>query len=174
MQSDAELVAAVLAGQREVFADLVGRYYRAVRATALAVVRDHHTAQDVAQDTFVAAYEKLRALRDGSAFGAWLLQIARRQAVNAAKRGPRTEPLNATDLQAGAERDGQLDAASQELLAAVARLPEQERTVVMLKYFAGHKAPDIAEMTSRPLGTVASQLSRARERLRGWLKEFGP
>ena len=173
MRSDAELIDAVLSGQREVFVDLVHRYEDAVRATTLAIVRNHHTAQDLTQDTFVAAYEKLGSLRDGSAFGAWLIQIARRRAVNAVERTPRTEPFDAHET-AGVPRDGRLDEASGDLLAAVMRLPEHERTVVMLNYFAGHKLSDIAEMTGRPLGTVTTQLTRARDRLRGWLKELEP
>jgi len=173
MRSDAELVDAVLSGRREVFVDLVHRYEDAVRATILAIVRNHHTAQDVTQDTFVAAYEKLGNLQDGSAFGAWLLQIARRRAVDAVKRAPRTEPLDAREMP-GTSRDGELGGTSSDLLAAVMRLPEHERTVVMLNYFAGHKLAEIAEMTGRPLGTVTTQLTRARDRLRGWLKELEP
>jgi RNA polymerase sigma-70 factor (ECF subfamily) len=173
MRSDAELVDAVLSGDREVFVDLVHRYEDAVRATILAIVRNHHTTQDVTQDTFVAAYEKLGGLRDGSAFGAWLLQIARRRAVDAVKRTPRTEPLDGLEMP-GSPRNGELDETSGDLLTAVLRLPEHERTVVMLNYFAGHKLAEIAEMTGRPLGTVTTQLTRARDRLRGWLTELEP
>ncbi len=171
MRSDAELIDAVLSGRREVFVDLVHRYEEAVHATALAIVRNHHTAQDLAQDLFVAAYEKLGSLRDASAFGAWLIQIARRRALNAVKRASRTESVDAHEL-ASIPGNGQLDEASGDLLAAVMRLPEHERTVVMLNYFAGQKLAEIAEMTGRPLGTVTAQLTRARKRLREWLKGF--
>jgi DNA-directed RNA polymerase specialized sigma24 family protein len=70
MPSDAQLVDAVLAGDREAFSDLVRRYERAVRACALVVVRDRHTAEDVA-GSFVRSY-KLATLREamlGWAFG---------------------------------------------------------------------------------------------------------
>ena len=67
---------------------------------------------------------------------------------------------------------GPLDQVSETLLAAIARLPEREKIVVMLKYFDGHSVTEIAEMIGRPIGTITVQLSRARKRLRSWLKEF--
>ncbi len=173
MQTDTELIEAVLAGQREVFAQLVNRYERAVRATALAIVHDHHTAQDVAQDTFVTAYEKLASLRDGSAFGGWIIRIARNHAADALKQRSKNVSRQ-NDWSTCAEREGrngQLDEDFRHLLAAVTRLPEHERTVVMLHYFSGHKVAEIARITGRPLSTVTVQLARARDRLRDWCKE---
>jgi RNA polymerase sigma-70 factor (ECF subfamily) len=70
MKSDAELVAAVLNGNQETFAALFRRHERSVLAVALAVVRDHHLAQDVVQETFVTAYERLTTLRRPQSFGA--------------------------------------------------------------------------------------------------------
>ncbi len=171
MESDAELVKAVLAGDREAFAGLVERYERTVRATALAIVRNHHLAQDVAQEAFLAAYSKLGTLRDGAAFGFWLLRIARRRALGAVRRRPHEQTLEATDVETRVGADGQLRDDSRNLLAAVMRLPEKERMLVMLHYFDGQKVADIAQVTGRPVGTVTGLLSRARDRLRRWLKE---
>jgi RNA polymerase sigma-70 factor, ECF subfamily len=174
MRSDGELVSAVLAGQREVFADLVRRYEAAVRSVALAVVGNEHTAQDVAQDAFVAAYVKLRSLRKPSAFGGWMIQITRRYALTALERRRETQLLGTVDVPDVPHRNGELDEASRELLAAVDRLPEQERIVVMLNYFSGQPASAVAQMTGRPIGTVTVQLTRARSRLRTWLKAVEP
>ena len=80
VQADAELVKAALKGQRQAFAELVKRYERAVRAVAMNVLADSHAAEDVAQDCFVIAYQKLSELRKPEAFGYWLLKIARREA----------------------------------------------------------------------------------------------
>ncbi len=171
MESDAELVTAVLAGDREAFAGLVERYERAVRATALAVVRDQHVAQDVAQDAFLAAYTKLGRLRDGAIFGPWLLRIVRHRAVEVTRRRSYCRAVQDEDIEIPAASDGQLQEDSQRLLSAVARLPEGEQTLVMLHYFEGQKVADIAHATGRPLGTVTGLLSRARDRLRRWLKE---
>ena len=66
MQTDAELVEAVLRGDRPSFAMLVQRHERAVMAAAMGILQDHHAAQDVAQDAFVSAYQQLGSLRDGA------------------------------------------------------------------------------------------------------------
>jgi RNA polymerase sigma-70 factor (ECF subfamily) len=64
-----------------------------------------------------------------------------------------------------------LDRKAQELVEVARQLPEHERTVVMLRYFDGHAVKDIAEILGCPVGTVTMRLSRARARLREWLKE---
>ncbi|MBL7042419.1 MAG: hypothetical protein ISR77_27525 [Pirellulaceae bacterium] len=70
MQTDAELVEAVLRGDQASFAPLVERHERAVMGTVLSVLPDHAGAQDVAQEAFVAAYQQLATLRSG-----WVLAI---------------------------------------------------------------------------------------------------
>ena len=69
MQSDAELVNAVLDGEKEAFAVLVERYERAVRAVAVDILRDRHLAADVSQDAFVRSFEQLAGLRKAETFG---------------------------------------------------------------------------------------------------------
>ena len=170
VESDAELVEAVVAGDRAAYATLVGRYEKAVRAVATHVLGDYHAAEDVAQDAFVIAYEKLSTLRDASVFGTWIRRIARHRALRAARKASRSEPL-VRDAEPTAEsRDGRLDDRSRMLLDAVARLPEHEQRVVTLRYFDGHSVQDIAHMTGRPVGTITKQLSRAQARLRNQLK----
>lgn len=163
--TDAELVKAVLAGNQAAYGDLIRRYERSVRAAALAVLGDFHAAEDATQETFVVAYQKLDALMRPAAFGAWVLRIARRQALRAARKRRATETLD-PDVAVNAAHNGRLDEESEGLLAAVAALPKHERRVVMLHYFDGHSVADIAAMCGRPVGTVTKQLSRARERLR--------
>ena len=60
------------------------------------------------------------------------------------------------------------------LLKAIRRLPEHERSIVMMRHFDGHSVRGIAEMTGRREGTVRKQLSRGYARLRKWLKEIAP
>ena len=171
MRSDLEIVRAVKAGDRSAFALLVERYGRAVRATALDVVGDHHAAEDAEQEAFVAAYRKLATLRSGSHFGPWLMQIARRVSLNAIRRRRRTVPLDGSAELAAAPGDGELKSDLKPLLVAVMKLPEQERQAVMLRYFAGYSVKDVAAVMSRSLGSVTKQLWRARQRMRGWLEE---
>ncbi len=166
MKSDAELVNACLDGDKEAFATLVKRYERPVRAAALNVLSDYHTAQDVAQDIFVRAYEKLPHLRRASAFGPWLLKITHRRALDSIRRKPKETMLETTAAAPVEGPNGQLDEGKQRLLAAVARLPENEKQVIMLRYFSSHSVKDVAEIVGRSVGTVTKQLSRAHIHLR--------
>lgn len=170
MRTDGELVKAVLEGDKQAFAVLVGRYERSVRAVALDVLRDRHLAKDVTQDAFVKAYMRLAGLRRPGAFGAWLMKIARRAALDSARRKPRETGLEPDIAEAMESRDGQLDDDKKELLAAVLKLPKAERQVVMLRYFGGNSVKEVAAIVNRGVGTVTKQLSRAHVRLRNLLE----
>jgi RNA polymerase sigma-70 factor (ECF subfamily) len=178
MQADAEIVRAVLSGDRSAFALLVARYERAVWATAWRVLRDKPSADDAGQEAFLQAFRRLSQLRRPEQFGIWVLRIARREAIRLARRRAR-EPgcsLDAPGIDPpgdGDIRDGPssgLAADAEELLAAVAKLPEHERLVVVLHYLEGHPATEVAEALGRPVGTVTKQLSRALSRLRVKIK----
>jgi RNA polymerase sigma-70 factor (ECF subfamily) len=164
----------VLAGDRNAYAQLVGRYERAVHAAALEVLRNHHAAQDAAQEAFVAGYRHLGSLRDVAAFGAWILRIARHEAVRMARQRSRMPIVERTADVPAPPCNGQLDDGAQLLLDRVSNLPEQERVVLMLRYFGSQSVAEIAHVTGRPLGTVTKQLSRAVARLRAWLGDVEP
>lgn len=170
MQSDAELVNAVLDGEKQAFAVLVKRYERPVRAIALRTLGNYHSAADVSQDAFVKAYQELSRLRKRNAFGPWLMKIAHRCALESIRQRPKGTHFE-TEVAAAAENsNGQLDEAKQRLLAAVVRLPKAERQVVMLRYFSRHSVKEVADVVDRSVGTVTKQLSRAHKRLRNILE----
>ena len=169
-QSDAELAQAVLKGDSGAFAHLVRRYERPVRAVATDILGDKDAADDAAQETFIKAYEKLGSLRRPAAFGAWLLKIARRCALNAARRRRKVVPFQSLGYAEAVSGNGQLDEDKQELLSAVVRLPSAERQVVMLRYFHHRSVRQVAAVCGRSVGTVTKQLSRAHGRLRNMLK----
>ena len=171
VRTDAEVVKAVVGGERRAFAELVRRYERAVRAVAVDVLGgDSHAAEDVAQDCFVIAYEKLGTLRKPEAFGYWVLKIARREAISRGRFRVKMASLEESKIAAAQDCDGRLDEDLQEVLAAVMKLPGHERQVVILKYFDEQSIRGISQMTGRTIGTVSKQLSWAHERLRNILK----
>jgi len=169
LQSDGELVDAVVSGDRAAFAILVKRYEPAVRAVAMSVLRDAHLAQDAAQEAFVKAYEKLGSLRQAGAFGPWLLQITRRCALDLVHMY-RERSLLDEDI-AVVPPVSLLDEEKELLLAAILELRESERQVVMLRHFGGYSVKEVADITGRGVGTVTKQLSRAHRRLRVLLRE---
>ena len=170
MQTDAELVRAVLNGEKQAFAILVKRYEKPVRAVAMDVLSDHHLAADVSQEAFVKAYEHLAGLRRPRAFGPWLMKITRRCALQSARR--KSNPVQMEIGMVGKIEDcnGRLDEDKQRLLSAIVRLPKVERQVVMLRYFSDNSVNDVAGILGRNVGTVTKQLSRARLRLRTLLE----
>ena len=172
-ESDAQIVSAVLGGEKERFSELVRRHEPAVRATSLAILRDHHATEDVMQTAFVTAYRKLATLRDGSSFGAWVLRITRRQALRAIRRKKEVTTLEELDI-SGGEPDpvGTVDDEEGRLTTAVAELPEHERVVVALHYFHQLTVLEVARVLNRPVGTVTKQISRAHTRLRKRLSRF--
>ena len=171
-QSDSTLVKAVLNGDREAYGCLFERYERSVQAVALAVLGDHHAAQDAVQESFITAYEKLGGLRKGSSFGPWIRKIAKREAIQIGRGMLKRKNAKQLATQASAvSNDGRIDEPNRRLLNAVMRLPKHELVVVMLRYFDGHSIKMISKITGRPAGTVTMQLSRAHVRLRKLLKE---
>ena len=172
IQSDSTLVKAVLNGDREAYGCLFERYERSVQAVALAILGDHHAAQDAVQESFMKAYKKLGGLRKGSSFGPWIRKIAKHEAIRIGRSMLKRKNVMQLAMQASAEsNDGRIDEPNRRLLHAVMRLPRHELAVVMLRYFDGHSIKMISKITERPAGTVTMQLSRAHTRLHKWLKE---
>jgi RNA polymerase sigma factor (sigma-70 family) len=158
------LVISTIAGDASAFADLVARHERTMRAIAFYILRDHHAAEDVTQDAFVAAYQSLPKLRDPGSFGPWAATILRRRARDAASRRLQTAPLDqAANLPT---TDASNDIDSKRLLAAVMALPQRERHVLMLRHFDGQDVQGIATMTGESVGTITKRISRAHARLR--------
>jgi RNA polymerase sigma-70 factor, ECF subfamily len=170
MPSTAELVKAAQAGEQSAFAELVRRYERAAIITAWSVLGDFHSAQDAAQEAFVIAYQKPDRLRDKASFGPWLLKIARRSATRL-KRSRYTEPAGTVSVDLAASQTSDWMEPYKEAVRQIARLPEHERIVTVMRYVDSLSVKEIAESTGRPVGTITKQLSRAIERLRNWLVE---
>jgi RNA polymerase sigma factor (sigma-70 family) len=172
-ETDGDLVAAVLDGDRAAFVELVDRH--AARATALAqgLLGSRAEAEDIAQEATLQAYLGLRDLRDPERFGAWFCSIA----ANLAKmrlretRG-RLHPLDGLELAThdGFETRERLDA----IHVALADLSRAEREAVVLHYVGGLTTPEIAQREGERVGTVRVRLHRARQRLQAVLAAFTP
>ncbi len=165
IQTDSELVAAVIGGDRDAFEVLVTRYARSAIGIATQILRNRHTAEDVAQDAFVTACEKLSSLNDGNAFGPWLMQIVRRRALRARETDRNSPDVQENAPEPIAEDPARLNDDRQELLDLIEQLPEHERVIVMLRYFDGHSVSEIARISQSAAGTVTKTLTRARQRL---------
>ena len=174
-ETDATLVAWVRRGDRAAAGRLAERYLRGCRAVALAIVGEPADAEDVCQDAFVAAIERIDHCRRPERFGAWLFQIVRNRArdhlrLHAARKAVPLESaaLAAADHASPARAMERADLRGR-LRAALGALTEERREVVLLHDLEGWTHREIAERMELPEGTVRSHLHHARKTLRGLL-----
>lgn len=173
LPTDAELIRA--AKQRtgtDAYAVLVRRYERLVWTVAWQILRDYHATQDVTQETFLKAHERLSELRSADSIGSWLATIARRQALRVASSDAKTHTSELRDV-IDDNKATTLDE-YEPLLNAISRLPDHERDVTSLRYLNGHSVAEVAQLLDRPVGTVTKQLSRAIKRLSADLQSDSP
>lgn len=157
---DAALVRAVVAGDQAAFAVLHARYARMVHAVLLARV-PAQDADDLVQDVFLSALERLGTLRDGDAVGGWLARIARNRAVDFLRR---RRPVEALPETLGAAPAPTLEASR--ALAAIRDLPEAYRETLLMRLVEGMTGPEIAEQTGLTPGSVRVNLHRGMAMLR--------
>jgi len=187
---DAALVRRCRDGDANAYGHLVARHDKRVYALVARVLGPAATADDVddvAQDVFVQAWRALPKFRQDSRFSTWLYRIAANMAIKEWHRIKRRasavfeEDLPATVREALAERTpGPADLAEQKardgaLRAAIDRLPEKQRTVILLHYFEDCTCEDIGALLGCSVGTVWSRLHYGCRKLRqsvGWLGEM--
>ncbi|MBO5256086.1 MAG: sigma-70 family RNA polymerase sigma factor [Clostridia bacterium] len=120
-------------------------------------------ADDVVQNTFLAAFRKFSSLRDPASFKAWLLTIAKNECRMYYRRKYRTDVISLDAVGEIAEKTGTRSGIAQDILAA---LPDDARTILVLYYVEEQSQADIAARLGIPVGTVKSRLHYARERFR--------
>jgi RNA polymerase sigma-70 factor (ECF subfamily) len=148
-------------------ADAVARLYeahwpRAHRAAYL-VVHDAAAAEDVAQDAFLAAVDSLERFDRRRPFGPWLHRIVVNRAIDWARRESLRRRVDEPDLLP--EEEAPAEHVGEDMLAALAQLPYEQRAIVVLRYLLDYTPGEIADMLELPRGTVNSRLRRALDRL---------
>jgi len=169
-EEDETLVLRARAGDAEAFDVLVRRHMRTAYAVALSVVMEPTDAEDVVQDSFISALERLDSCQPDR-FAAWLMRIVRNRAISLQRRRRvrRSEPLEWADGVKSAEDPGtDLDRARlrEQLLEAMAPLPERQREVLLLHDLEGWRHREIGEALGMKEGTVRYTLFRARRAVR--------
>jgi RNA polymerase sigma-70 factor (ECF subfamily) len=176
-------------GDEEAFSMLVKRFVRPVCATIYPIVRDWHLTQDVAQETFVCAYERLSDLRTAKRFRSWLFQIARNRAVSRIRTGAQLKPRSLSTVDENevigilrASRCALLDGSRPagprgDLLSRVRRvicaLPNGYGSLLVMRYAEGLAIEEIAEICGRSPKGVKAVLYRARQLARSELDRAG-
>jgi RNA polymerase sigma factor (sigma-70 family) len=162
---DEALVAAAQSGSTEAFSRLVERHQQALRAFLRRTCGDWAQADDLAQETFLAAWSRIGRLKAGASVRSWLCGIGYNKHLTAERTAGRERARGASYE---ADRDETADAAPEDKLAlerAMAGLPEEQRACVALCLAADFSHAEAAEALNMPLGTVKSHVTRGRARL---------
>jgi len=177
---DSELVSRSKAKDAEAFGELVRRYQKPVFRIVLRMVKSPDDADDLTQDTFVRAYRGLKTFKEEFDFHPWLYRIAVNQAINFINKRKRQfavdlDDVPETEIKPGPVPESPLQAASRQefldrLEGALERLPDEQRTVFLLRVQEGLSYEEIAKTMDTPKGTVMSRLARARMALRKHLE----
>ncbi len=186
-RSDQDLVRASRRGDEEAFRELVERYQRKVVAVALGMVHNRDDAVEIAQETFVKAYENLDRFKGESSFYTWLYRIVVNRAIDFQRRERRHPTVGLEDWSGGGENyeevlkeerltDPYQETESREVgarvTAAINELTPDHKAVILLREVEGLSYEEISRVMQCSKGTVMSRLHYARKKLQKRLKDF--
>ena len=185
MSSDEELVARSMGGDLDSFNQLVLRWERPIYALAYRVIGREEDARDVAQETFLRAFRALGGFKGQAKFSSWLYRITLnlcRDWIRKERRTPVSQAPEGIDIVelAGeatpSETIEQLvgrNQLSRAVSKAMASLPEEQRTAIILKEYHGLTFQEIADMLDCPLSTVKTRLYQGLSVVRKQLEQAG-
>lgn len=173
-RTDEELAQAAQQGDTDAFALLVERHQRRVFGFLVRVTRDPSRAEDLAQETFLRAWRGLRTFDATARLSPWLYRIAMNLASDAHAVERRQAQAcgsaveDARDPAAGPEEVAGARQVAEAVRAQIDELPPEMRRAVMLRHMMGLSYSEMADVTGLPMGTVKTQLFRARARLKSF------
>lgn len=176
--TDQELIERHLSGDPDALDQLVRRHQRNVFSFLVHLTGNRTEAEDLFQETFIKAIAALPGYREQGAFGSWLIRVAHTVTLDAWKRNKGRETSDDRRLMDYPDQGPATDARTesreieQAVTGAVAKLPEKQRRVFLLRQHSDLKFREIAEQTKEPLNTVLSHMRYAVATLRAELQPF--
>ncbi|TWT76330.1 ECF RNA polymerase sigma-E factor [Planctomycetes bacterium CA13] len=180
-QSDSELIASTLMGDKAAYDTIVARYQERLTMSIWNKVGCHELAEDIVQDAFLNAYRHLHSFRNHAQFYTWLYRIALNSRRNYLNKGRHVLSMDALtkhhDQTADPKQIPPVDIAERvedciRVRDALSKLDEDHRRILILREFEGYNYQMIAEQLQVKTGTVRSRLSRARAKLRNELDGY--
>ena len=186
-EAEMDLVRRAQGGDLEAYDELVKRYQERIYATVYHMTSNHEDANDLAQDSFIKAFQALKSFKGGSSFYTWLYRIAVNKTINFIKQRKNRIHMSLNDLDFNAEnnpdlvalisdktprRDAGLKELQEKLNAAMLKLSEPHRLVVVLHDVQGMSHEEVAEVMDCNIGTVRSRLFYARQQLQSLLTDY--
>lgn len=171
--SDAELVKLVQAGEVEPFDELVRRHQIKIHDLCYKMLRNYDDAKDMAQETFIKAYRKIKKFAGRAKFSTWLYRIAVNNCLNYLKRQRPTEELFEEITSSGRDDPVQKYRSKkfgEMIRAAVAKLPEVQKAVFTLRTLQDLPYQEVSEILRKPVSTIKVNHHLAVKNLRQYLK----
>jgi len=174
-------------GDLKAYDELVRRYQERIYATIYHMTSNHEDANDLAQESFVKAFQALKSFKGGSSFYTWLYRIAVNKTINFLKQRKNRQHMSLNDMDFNAEhnpdlvalisdktprRDAGLSELQEKLNAALLKLSESHRLAVVLHDVQGLSHEEIAKIMHCNIGTVRSRLFYARQQLQALLADY--
>ena len=179
---EAELIERAKKGDTRAFGILVERYQRRVVGVAMAVVHDQEDALELAQETFVRAFENIGKFESRSSFSTWLYRIAANIAIDFRRRERRHPTLRGEEADNEIQRlpskigdsfkEAQRSEMAQRITDALGQLTPEHRAAILLREVEGLSYDELSDVLQCPRGTVMSRLHYARNHLRQILKDL--
>ncbi|KGR87219.1 RNA polymerase sigma factor [Lysinibacillus odysseyi] len=178
MDEDVAFINQVLTGDKQAYTHIINKYKNSLYATVLRMMKNPQTAQDLLQEAFVKAYEQLPKFDQKGSFKSWLYRVTINHCLDTLRK--KSYQVKQEEIQ-----DEQLvNAASPEIIflkreknreleRLIARLPEQERLILLLRYANDCSYVEISELLHIPLSDVRNKLHRAKKKLRTKIEEGG-
>jgi RNA polymerase sigma-70 factor, ECF subfamily len=172
--NERELVERCCSGDERAFQELVDRYKDLVFALIARTIQDRSRAEDLAQDVFLRIHRGLPYFRGEARLSTWIYRIVANVCVQDQPRPPALslddERIGARVARAGADRQFEDLELRDRLEKAISRLPPHARLLIAAHYLDGVQYEALAEALQLPLGTVKTQLHRAKQQLRRLLE----
>jgi RNA polymerase sigma factor (sigma-70 family) len=171
---DASLIRSALRGDRQAFGLIVERYFRAAYASAYAVLGNAGDAEEIAQETFVQAWQKLDRLREPSALPGWIWRIARDTALKHIRKHSRMKAMAIVPEHGESDQPHQplLEAEEkQALLAAMEKLPDEMREALIMKFWEDLEYEEMAARTGASAAALYQRVCRGLKKLHDKLAE---
>jgi len=166
-KNDAELVQAAAKGDKNAYGMLYDRYAPLIRAICYDHTRHLADAQDLAQDVFLRAYERLGGLRQAERFGPWIVAMARLRCREWRRQRSRERQRHVRSHTFEAVAEGPPDVVELETVRRkIAQLPERERLALHVFYLQGNSTPDSCRLVGLSRSGFYRALDRARKQLR--------
>ena len=185
--AEMDLVRRAQQGDLEAYDELIQRYQQRIYATVYHMTSNHEDANDLAQDSFIKAFQALKSFKGGSSFYTWLYRIAVNKTINFLKQRNNRVHMSLNDLDFNTEnnpdlvalisdqtprRAAGLNELSEKLNAALLKLSEPHRLVMVLHDVQGLSHEEVAKIMDCNIGTVRSRLFYARQQMQSLLTDY--